>query len=258
MNTNNIQDVQLSRYSNKELFELYNINKDQEIRNELINRYMYLCDILAKKYINRGIEYEDLYQVASLALVFAVERFKMEKGFEFSSFATPTIIGEIKKHFRDKGWSIRVPRRIQELSKKVYKAKENLTSELNRAPLIKEIADYLESNEEEILEAMEASNVYDLKSLDVSIDEDATSDILLQDVIGKSDLNFDNIEYNELIENALNNMSINEQEIFKLRFIKNKTQNEIAKIMQVSQMTISRIEKKILTKINNELAMTEK
>ena len=98
---------------NKELFKIYSKNKDREIRNILIERHLYLVNLLARKYINKGVEFEDIYQVASLALIYAIDRYDIEKGFEFSSFATPTIVGEIKKYFRDKVWTLRVPRRVQ-------------------------------------------------------------------------------------------------------------------------------------------------
>ena len=105
---------------NKELFNIYSQDKsNKEVRDILIERNLYLVNILAKKYINKGVEFEDLYQVGSLALIYAIERYDMSKGYEFSSFATPTIIGEIKKYFRDKVWTMRVPRRVQELNKKV-------------------------------------------------------------------------------------------------------------------------------------------
>jgi RNA polymerase sigma-B factor len=129
--------------NNKELFKLFKDNRDREIRNELVHRYIYIIEILAKKYINKGIDYEDIYQVASLGLIFAIERFDVDKGFEFSSFATPTIIGEIKKYFRDKGWSVRVPRRIQELSKKINVSKQRLQQDLQRVPRVKDIAELL-------------------------------------------------------------------------------------------------------------------
>jgi len=108
----------------KELFKIYSKDKENvEIRNILIERHLYLVNLLSKKYINKGVDFEDIYQVASLALIYAIERYDIEKGYEFSSFATPTIIGEIKKYFRDKVWTLRVPRRIQELSKKINEAK---------------------------------------------------------------------------------------------------------------------------------------
>ena len=109
----------LKEYSTKELFVLYSQNNDREIRNEIVARNLYIAELLSKKYIGKGIEYDDIFQVASLALIYAVERFDISRGYEFSSFATPTIVGEIKRHFRDKGWAIKVPRKTQELSLKI-------------------------------------------------------------------------------------------------------------------------------------------
>ncbi len=169
-NKNTKDKKSLKDLSEKELFQLYSETKDKEVRNELVNRYLYIAEILSKKYINKGIEYEDIHQIASLGLIFAIERFDISRGFEFSSFATPTIIGEIKKYFRDKGWGIRVPRRIQELSKKVNISKNILSQQLQRSPKVEEIARYLDVTEEQVLEAMEAGNVYNPKSLDLSYD----------------------------------------------------------------------------------------
>src|SRR5699024_10745241 len=148
----------------------YSISKDSKIRETLIEEHIYIAEILSKKYANRGIEYDDIFQVASIGLIYAVDRYDVNKGFEFSSFATTTIIVEIKKHFRDKGWKIRVPRRIQELSKKINNAKVFLAQELQKSPTIKEIAEYLNHTEEEILESMEASKVYSPQSLDLTYD----------------------------------------------------------------------------------------
>ena len=122
------------KLTEKELFKKYAATKNIEIRNELIRRHLYIAEILSKKFLNKGIEYEDIFQVASLGLIYAIERFDVNRGFEFSSFATPTIIGEIKKYFRDKGWSVRVPRRIQELSKKINVAKNTLQQTLQKHP----------------------------------------------------------------------------------------------------------------------------
>ena len=145
----------------KELFRIYSKDKDnKDVRNILIERHLYLVNLLAKKYINKGVEYEDLYQVGSLALIYAIDRYDIGKGYEFSSFATPTIIGEIKKYFRDKVWALRVPRRVQELSKKISEAKVALEQENKTHPKVKDIADYIGCSEEEVLEAMEASYGY--------------------------------------------------------------------------------------------------
>jgi len=245
-----------SQYRNlteKELFKMYSEKKDIEIRNELVQRYLYIAEILSKKFLNKGIEYEDIFQVASLGLIFAIERFDISKGFEFSSFATPTIIGEIKKHFRDKGWSIRVPRRIQELSKKVNTAKVYLQQELHRVPKIEDIANYLQCSEEEVLEAIEASHVYKPKSLDLSYDNEGDDkDILLMDLVGDEDKRFGMIENKDFIDNALSKLNEIEIKIIRDRFFKNKTQMHVANELGVSQMTVSRMEKKILLKLKKD------
>lgn len=243
----------ISSYTNKELFLLYKEVKDIEIRNELVQRHLYIIDILVKKYLNKGIEYDDLYQVASLALISAVERFDIEKGYEFGSFATPTILGEIKKYFRDKGWAIKVPRKIQELSQKLQRTKEKLTQELQRNPLVSEIAEYLDSTEEEILQAMEASSVYDIQSINKSYDNDDEKELKLEEILGKEDNNFKSFENQDFIKKILESMSDAEKEIFIMRFIEDKKQADIAKKLQVSQMTISRMEKKIINTFKNEL-----
>ncbi|MCD6435331.1 MAG: SigB/SigF/SigG family RNA polymerase sigma factor, partial [Clostridiales bacterium] len=217
-------------------------------------RYLYIAEILSKKFINKGIDYEDIYQVASLGLIFAIERFDIDRGFEFSSFATPTIIGEIKKYFRDKGWSVRVPRRIQELSKKINVVKNKLQQDLQRVPKIKDIADYLSITQEEVIEAMEASQVYTPKSLDVTYDTNSEDkDIQLIDIIGGNDKYFDVIENNDFIEHCMKKLSLVERRIIKERFFENKTQVKVANELGVSQMTVSRMEKKIIKKFRKEM-----
>lgn len=246
--------MDLKSIGTKDLFCLYRDDRDLAIRNELIKRHMYITEILAKKYINKGIEYEDIYQVASLGLIYAIERFDVEKGFEFSSFATPTIIGEIKKYFRDKGWSVRVPRRIQELSKKINMAKAKLQQDLQRIPKISDIAEYLNVSEEEVIEAMEASQVYTPKSLDVTYDASGDDkDIQLQDIIGRDDKTFDTIENRDFINMCLKKLNEIEIKIVNDRFFDSKTQIQVADELNVSQMTVSRMEKKIIKKFRKEL-----
>ena len=252
---NHASKMDFKSMGTKDLFYLYSENRDHAIRNELIRRHMYITEILAKKYINKGIEYEDIYQVASLGLIYAIERFDVEKGFEFSSFATPTIIGEIKKYFRDKGWSVRVPRRIQELSKKINVAKAKLQQDLQRIPKISDIAQYLNVSEEEVIEAMEASQVYTPKSLDVTYDSSGDDkDIQLQDIIGRDDKTFDTIENRDFIKMCLKKLNEVEIKIVNDRFFENKTQIQVADELNVSQMTVSRMEKKIIKKFRKELS----
>ena len=239
----------------KELFRRYKQDPSQEIRDELFTRYMYIADILSKKYINKGIDYEDIYQVASLGLLFAVQRFDVDKGYEFSSFATPTIVGEIKKYFRDKGWTIRVPRRIQELSKKVTMARDRLYRDLNRAPTVNDIANYLEVTDEDVIEAMEASKVYSPKSLDLEIESNSDDgDVKLMDIIGEEDKVFDAINNRDFIDYMMRKLNPMEKKIIKDRFFEEKTQIMVAQELEVSQMTISRLEKKILSKFREEYA----
>ncbi|MTI72027.1 MAG: SigB/SigF/SigG family RNA polymerase sigma factor [Firmicutes bacterium] len=238
----------------KELFKKYKETKDKSIRDELINKHLYIAEILAKKYANRGMEFDDIFQVASLGLIYAVDRFDVEKGYEFSSFATPTIIGEIKKFFRDKGWSIRVPRRIQELSKKINNSKLVLSQRLQRTPTIKDISEYLNCTEEDVLEAMEASQVYTPHSLDASYDsESEDKELNLAALIGDDDEYFDKIENRDYLLKTIEKLEDNERKIIKDRYIKGKTQVQIAEELGVSQMTISRLEKKIIEKFRKQL-----
>lgn len=237
----------------KELFKVYSNDKNREVRNILIERHLYLANLLAKKYINKGVEFEDIYQVASVALIYAIDRYDIEKGFEFSSFATPTIVGEIKKYFRDKVWTLRVPRRVQELSKKISEAKKILEQENKRHPKVKDIANFIGCSEEEVLEAMEASYGYQPISLDASSNDDSEDkDITLIDKLGKEEANFGNIEQSDFINKFIENLNELEIKIFKDRFFLDKTQSMIAKELETSQMTVSRLEKKIVEKLRKE------
>lgn len=240
----------LRGYTTKELFELYQKNNDREIRNEIVNRNLYIAELLSKKYIGRGIEYDDIFQVASLALIYAVERFDIGKGYEFSSFATPTIVGEIKRHFRDKGWAIKVPRKTQELSLKINEAKERLQMEMGAVPKIKDIANYLKVSEEEVMEAMEASQLFSVRSLDlIKENSENDSEISFSDILGDEDKNFTNIENYDFVKRFLDELNEVEKRIVVGRFFENKTQVIIAKELDLSQMTISRIEKKVILKL---------
>lgn len=241
----------------KELFKSYSKNKDKATRDKLIEKHIYIAEILSKKYANRGIEYDDIYQVACIGLIYAIDRYDMDKGYEFSSFATPTIIGEIKKYFRDKGWTIRVPRRIQELSKKVNNAKVFLSQQLQRSPTVEDIANYLKCSEEEILEAMEASKVYAPQSLDVTYDSNNDDkDVNLADLIGEEDHYFSKIENNDFLVRTMEKLNDVEKQILIERYFNKKTQVSIAKMLDISQMTVSRIEKRVLEKLRKEIERT--
>jgi RNA polymerase sigma-B factor len=247
----------LTKEEIKDLFREHGKTKDQFIREKLIQEHLYIAEILSKKYANRGIEYDDIYQVASIGLIYAVDRYNVNKGYEFSSFATPTIIGEIKKHFRDKGWTIRVPRRIQELSKKINNAKVSLAQSLQKSPTIEDIAHYLKCTEEEVLEAMEASKVYSPQSLDLSYDSNnEEKDINLADFIGEEDKYFGRIENSDFILKSMEKLNDVEKQILIERYFNKKTQVSIAEVLDISQMTVSRIEKKVLQKLRKEVEKT--
>lgn len=238
---------------NQDLFLQYQQTGDVELRNIIFDKYKYMAEIISRKYNNKGIEHEDIFQTACMGLIFAIERFDVSKGFEFTSFATPTILGEIKKYFRDKGWAVKVPRKIQEISKKVNEANNLLSSQLNRAPTIKEIAEYVNFTEEEVLEAFEAGKMFNSQSLDEKFEMSGDdSDMSLMDVVGQEDTHFVKIENKDFIEKSLDKLNELEKEIIIKRFYSNKTQSEIAKELNISQMTVSRIEKKSLEKLRME------
>lgn len=238
----------------KSLFREYEETEDKEIREELIKKHMYIAEILSKKYSNKGIEYDDIYQIACLGLIYAVDRFDISKGYEFSSFATPTIIGEIKKYFRDKGWAIRVPRRIQELSQKVNLLTVQLSQEYQRAPTVDEISKYIKCSKEEVLEAMEASKVYSPQSLDIQGEGNGDEkEIVLSDIIGENDKEFENIENNDYLKKVISSLNYVEKKIIRDRYFERKTQIDIARELGISQMTVSRMEKKILKRFKKEL-----
>lgn len=214
-----------------------------------------MVDILIRKYLSKGVEYDDLYQIGALALVAAVERFDPAKGFEFSSFATPTILGEIKKYFRDKQWSLKVPRRLKEIAAKVQDAKDKLNSELHRTPTVAEIAEFTGYTEEQIIEAIESSHAYGTYSLDKTFDEagEDGENAFLEKYTGFDEHGYDQIETAEIINKVVNTFNDQYKYIFRERFINNKSQSEIAKRLGISQMTVSRAEKSIVGKFRAEL-----
>lgn len=237
--------------SDTELFQKYHEQKDPDIRNELVSRYIYLVEILSKKFINRGVEYDDIYQVACMALINAVERFDTEAEVKFVSFATPTIIGEIKRYFRDKASVIRIPRRIYEVYQKVNQARDYLMQRDRKAPRVDEIAGYLNMREETVLEIIESWNVYKMQSFDQTLYEE--DDLELHETLGEDDETFERINNRDFLEKSLKHFDEAERTFVQLRYFENKTQKEIAVRFNVSQMYISRLEKKTLEKFRKIL-----
>ena len=236
----------------RELFRLYKEEGDEEAREQLIVNHLNLVRFLASKFKNRGEPLDDLIQVGNIGLIKAIDRFEPSRGLEFTTYATPTILGEIKRHFRDKGWSVRVPRRLQELSAKVNKATEYLTKELRRSPSVEEIADYLGATVEEVLEAMESSSAYSSVSLEAGNpgDEDAPS---ILDRYASEDEDLGSADDRMVIEDTIKDFSPREQEIIRLRFLQGMTQVEIADKLGISQVQVSRLLRKTLKKIQEKI-----
>lgn len=240
-----------SEESERDLFERYAQRRDASLRNEIVSRYLYLADIISKKFINRGVEMDDIYQVACVALINAVERFNVSEDVKFVSFATPTVIGEVKRYFRDKASVIRIPRRIYEVYQKVNQAREYLMQQLKRAPRVDEISAYLNVKEETILEIIESWNVYNIQSFDQTLfDED---DLELHETVGDEDETFERIDNRDFLERTMDHFNEAEKQFIRMRFFENKTQKDIAGFFGVSQMYISRLEKKTLEKFRKIL-----
>ena len=215
--------------------------------------HLNLVRFIANKFKNRGEPIDDLIQVGYLGLLKAIDRFDPSRGLEFTTFATPTIMGEIKRHFRDKGWSVRVPRRLQELSAKVNQATDTLTSQLQRSPTIAEIADYLDATVDEVLEAMESSSAYSSVSLEApsGADDDDTPSVIDRYATEDSDLAFTDDRI--IIEEALASFSPRERDVIEMRFLKGMTQIEIAEKLGISQVQVSRLLRRTLKKIQDKI-----
>ncbi|MBO4991734.1 MAG: SigB/SigF/SigG family RNA polymerase sigma factor [Firmicutes bacterium] len=237
----------------KERLEEYSKTRDVNLRNEIVEHYLYVVDILVKKYMNRGVEYEDLYQVGCMALIMAVERFDPSKGFEFTSFATPTIIGEIKRYFRDKGWAVKVPRRLKEISAQIPRVREEIEQRSGRVPSISQMAEALGVTEELVLEAMESGHSYGTYSLSQPFDDNGeeSDSSAFEKYLGQQESGYEAFEINDMVRSVYETLSEREKEVFRLRFIENKTQQEIADLKGTSQMTVSRIEKKLKEKFKS-------
>lgn len=242
--------MSLEEKSIKDRFEEYSQTKDVTLRNEIVEHYLYVVDILVKKYANRGVEYEDLYQVGCMALIMAVERFDPQKGFEFTSFATPTIIGEIKRYFRDKGWAVRVPRRLKELSAQIPRLRDEIEQKTGKIPSVAQIAQELNVSEELVLEAMESGNAYGTYSLSQTFEENGEEGdaLIYEKYLGQEERGYERLEIGDMMKNVYDGLTNREQEVFRLRFLQHKTQQEIADMKGTSQMTVSRIEKKLKEK----------
>lgn len=241
-----------NRLRTRRLFRAFRAG-DAAARQELIMAYDGLARYLARKFKNRGESDEDLEQVAYLGLIKAIDRFEPERGLEFSTYATPTIMGELRRHFRDKGWSVRVPRRLQELSQKINRATDDLAVALGHMPSVPEIAGHLGVSVDEVLEAMESSSAYSAVSFDTGSgtdDEDAPAFI---DHLGGEDKDLAGIDDRLVLEEIISEFSPREQQIVRMRFIEGLTQVEIAQQLDISQVQVSRLLRKTLRHLQERI-----
>ena len=211
--------------------------RQNEARDRLVTSHLGLAHQLARRFINRGEAHEDLVQVACLALVKAADRFDPERGVMFSTFAAASIIGELKRHFRDRGWAVRAPRRLQELLLEIGSNVERLGQELGRAPTVTELATALGATEDDVLEALEAGQSYRTSSIDARDSEGQS----MADSLGTEDNGYSNVENHSALAKAMASLSRRDQAIVQLRFVDGLSQSEIATKMGVSQMQISRL-----------------
>ena len=242
----------------RELFRAYqqasSENERLEHREKLVAQYIGLVEFLARRFRNRGEPLEDLIQVGTIGLLKAIDRFDLEREVEFSTYATPTVVGELKRHFRDKGWAVRVPRRLQELHLELTKTVNRLGQELGRSPTVAEIAEAAGTTEENVLEGLEIAQAYNFTSLDAPIDSDDGGSTTFADQLGSEDEQLENLEYRASLAPEMEKLPERERRILYLRFFKGMTQSEIAGRLGISQMHVSRLLNRTLIRLRDALA----
>ncbi len=254
------QQAAQDRYGARELFvRLRDLPEDSperaELRNRLVRMHLPLVEHLARRFRNRGEPLDDLTQVATIGLIKSVDRFDPERGVEFSTYATPTVVGEIKRHFRDKGWAVRVPRRLQELRLSLSSATAELSQQHGRAPTVHELAQRLSISEEDVLEGLESANAYSTLSLDVPDTDDESPAVA--DTLGAEDDALEGVEYRESLKPLLEQLPPREKKILLLRFFGNMTQSQIAQEVGISQMHVSRLLARTLAQLRDKLLVEE-
>jgi RNA polymerase sigma-B factor len=226
------------------------------VRNTLVELNLALVKFAASRFRSRSEPMEDIVQVGTIGLIKAIDRFELSRGVEFPTFAMPTIVGEIKRFFRDTSWSVRVPRRLQELRLDLAKAGDELAQKLDRAPTVAELAAKLQLSDAEVIEGMSASNAYTASSLDAQADED-DSEGALTDRIGYEDHDLEGIENVESLKPLIAELSARDRKILSLRFVANMTQSEIGEELGISQMHVSRLLTRTLSRLRRGLMVDE-
>jgi len=230
---------------------------DRQARQELITMYLPLVRSLARRYASRGEQFDDLVQVGSIGLIKAIDRFDLERGVELTTYATPNIVGEIKRYFRDKGWSVRVPRGLQELNIRINRLIDELVPKLQRSPTINEIAEAAGVEPSDVLEALETSQAYNSVSLQSSLGGEGDEDAMLIDYLGKEESNYDVMEDRTVLAPGFAKLEKRERTILYLRFFEGLTQSQIASRVGISQMHVSRLIRRSLERLREEIGEFE-
>lgn len=234
------------------LLEAYRAG-DEAARDRLVEQYMPLVRKIASRYAGRGEPLEDLVQVGSIGLVLAIDRFDLERGVKFTTYAVPTIVGEIQRHFRDRAWAVHVPRRMKELSLKLARTIETQTGDLGRSPTIAELAAETGLDEEEVVEALETYHAYSTRSLSQPLGLGESDEGTVEDLFGAPDPGYDDVEHGALLESGMQALDERERMIVELRFFEGLTQSEIAARIGISQMHVSRLLRRSLAVMRGRL-----
>jgi RNA polymerase sigma-B factor len=249
--------VSATNQSDRELLRRYHEQGDLDARERLIEQYLPLVRSLARRYSYRGELLEDLVQVGCIGLIKAIDRFDIDRGVELTTYATPNIIGEIKRHFRDKGWSVRVPRGLQELNVRLSRLIEELTVQLERSPTIAELAKAAGVEEEEVLEALETGQAYTTLSLSAPAAGEENADLDPLESLGEDEHEYEVSEDRAVLAPGLRVLDERERRILHLRFFEGLTQSQIAQQVGISQMHVSRLIRRSLEKLREEIASEE-
>jgi RNA polymerase sigma-B factor len=244
----------MTQTEDKQLLRRYHREGDLQAREQLIERYMSLVRSLARRYAYRGEQLDDLVQIGAIGLIKAIDRFDLERGVELTTYATPNIIGEIKRHFRDKGWSVRVPRGLQELNVQISKLVEQLTVQLGRSPTIPELAEAAGVEEEAVLEALESGRAYSSVSLSPGGGSDEDGELDPLESLGTEEHEYEISEDRAVLAPGFKVLDKRERQILHLRFFRGMTQSQIAEQVGISQMHVSRLIRRSLEKIREEIA----
>ena len=245
----------LESVSEHELLKRLRLADDASAREELITRYLPLVRSLARRFMSRGQPLEDLVQVGSIGLIKAIDRFDIERGVELSTYATPTILGEIKRYFRDKGWAVKVPRALQDLNVRLNRVIEHMTVELQRSPTIAELAVSTQVSEEEVVEALESGRAYSSISIFAGGGGEDEESLELLDCLGQDEQAYDLVEQRRMLAPAMERLDPRERLILHLRFFEGMTQTQVAARIGISQMHVSRLIRKSIDSLRE--MMTE-